>query len=442
MRIILLVLSLVFASNLAAKQVLVSAIEFEGNSRTKRAILLRECAFAVGELVESNHVDSLVERSRQNIWNLNIFNQVTATTTPLGDGFKVTFCVIERWYWLPKFTFENAEVNFNTWWLNKDFNRLTYGLKITNNNFLGALHQLQFSAQLGFARGAGISYGIPYLNTKKTIGIKAAYNYFSSTQAIAAIQNGERIFLQESQELFQKHVAELEINYRKNLYHKHAIAAKVHNYSIDSTLLAYDFLPQSNMLFLELNYHYFFSNRDNISYPLRGIRIEAIPSVLQSFNSQNTVAQIFAVFHHHLPIQKKWNFAYAIHANATTSHNNLPFPFLNSLGMNDYVRGYEYFAYRTPNYVLTKTNFKRELLNIQKFNWPFIRQNRFKTSFLQIYGNAFVDAAYQSSNYQRTLLGYGLGIDFVTYYDTVFRVEFSRTITKQNGIYLHFTKSI
>ena len=36
------------------------------------------------------------------------------------------------------------------------------------------------------------------------------------------------------------------------------------------------------------------------------------------------------------------------------------------------------------------------------------------------------------------LYGYGLGIDFVTYYDIVFRVEFSANKFGETGLFLHF----
>ena len=36
------------------------------------------------------------------------------------------------------------------------------------------------------------------------------------------------------------------------------------------------------------------------------------------------------------------------------------------------------------------------------------------------------------------LYGYGLGLDFVTYYDIVFRVEFSANKFGETGLFLHF----
>jgi hypothetical protein len=40
------------------------------------------------------------------------------------------------------------------------------------------------------------------------------------------------------------------------------------------------------------------------------------------------------------------------------------------------------------------------------------------------------------------LIGYGLGLDFTTYYDIVIRVEAAVNRMSQPGIYVHFIASI
>jgi hypothetical protein len=40
------------------------------------------------------------------------------------------------------------------------------------------------------------------------------------------------------------------------------------------------------------------------------------------------------------------------------------------------------------------------------------------------------------------LLGYGLGLDFTTYYDVVVRIESTLNLMNQPGIYFHFTAPI
>ena len=40
------------------------------------------------------------------------------------------------------------------------------------------------------------------------------------------------------------------------------------------------------------------------------------------------------------------------------------------------------------------------------------------------------------------MVGYGVGLDFVTYYDKVIRVEFSTNKLNEFGFFLHFVQPI
>jgi hypothetical protein len=75
---------------------------------------------------------------------------------------------------------------------------------------------------------------------------------------------------------------------------------------------------------------------------------------------------------------------------------------------------------------------------------------KFATIPYAFYINLYGDAAYaQDTQFSRYnpltnswLLGYGAGIDFVTYYDLVFRLEYSINRFGESGYFLHFTAPI
>ena len=61
----------------------------------------------------------------------------------------------------------------------------------------------------------------------------------------------------------------------------------------------------------------------------------------------------------------------------------------------------------------------------------------------------FVDFGYMYSKSElvysqnNTLLyGYGIGVDFVSYYDIVFRVEYSFNKQNEQNLFFHFNKAI
>jgi hypothetical protein len=108
------------------------------------------------------------------------------------------------------------------------------------------------------------------------------------------------------------------------------------------------------------------------------------------------------------------------------------------------------------HFALLKNNLKFALLPQRTETIGFIKTTKFNTIPLALYLNAFVDMGYvyhYSENpadgiyagntlENSFLIGYGIGIDFTTYYDIVIRVEGSMNRMNQPGLYLHFIAPI
>jgi outer membrane protein assembly factor BamA len=76
---------------------------------------------------------------------------------------------------------------------------------------------------------------------------------------------------------------------------------------------------------------------------------------------------------------------------------------------------------------------------------PGQEKNKFKNLQYAFYANVFADAGYVVNKFtennplnNKMLFSWGLGIDFVTYYDMVIRFEYAWTSTWQNGFYFGF----
>ena len=82
------------------------------------------------------------------------------------------------------------------------------------------------------------------------------------------------------------------------------------------------------------------------------------------------------------------------------------------------------------------------------------RSKKFATIPFSFYLNLHGDAAYvedtQFSNVSKSknrlpnswLYGYGLGLDFVTYYDIIIRLDYSFNKFGESGLFLHFAAPI
>jgi len=118
----------------------------------------------------------------------------------------------------------------------------------------------------------------------------------------------------------------------------------------------------------------------------------------------------------------------------------------------DIVRGYEYYVVHGNNFGIMKNNLKFALLPTREFNVNFIRSEKFSKVHYAFYLNAFFDLGFVDNFFPQQelnnelentlLMGYGLGLDFVTYYDLVFRFEYSFNRMNEHGFFLHFIAPI
>ena len=114
------------------------------------------------------------------------------------------------------------------------------------------------------------------------------------------------------------------------------------------------------------------------------------------------------------------------------------------------MRGYELYVMDGQSYALFKSNVHFQLFNGNRISLPFIPKEQFSETLLRVYAGAHFDVGYVDDRlYFRVnplnnewQYGGGIGLDFVTYYDLVLRVEYSRNKLGEGGIYLHFTKPI
>ena len=139
----------VFAQE-ASTYVVVKEVKIIGNKTTKASIILREIPFNIYDTIRSEDLSSELERVKNNLLNTSIFNFVTVDPVYFdGQNISIYITVEERWYWWPIPIFEIQESNFNTWWVEKDFDRANYGMFLSKQNFRGRKETLSFLLQDG-----------------------------------------------------------------------------------------------------------------------------------------------------------------------------------------------------------------------------------------------------------------------------------------------------
>lgn len=445
---------------------IIRTINYSGNKTTKKFILERELSFKTGDTLSGTELLKRTERSRQNLLNTSLFNFVTIlpscpydTNSPVCRQIDIAVTVKERWYTWPAPVFEVYEQNFNTWWRNgHNLDRASYGFFLWRYNFRGRKESIALICRFGYSQQFGGQYSIPYLNKKQTIGITFTGTYTRNHEIAYATQNNKLLFFKDGNEFARGETSgSIMFSYRQGFYTRHTLDMRYANLTISDTVpdFASDYFVsgKKRMEYFTLSYRISRDFRDFKAYPLKGHyeEIEITKHGLGILPEEKlNVFFVAANFRRYVQIAPRFFGATMVRARWMPGPVP-PYYHQRALGFSTYVRGYEYYVVDGQSYVLGKINFRYQLLKPHVYKIPYFPLEKFNTFHIAIYSGIFADAAYVedrasvASDHNTLgndfLFGYGAGIDFVTYYDIAFRLEYSFNKMGENGFFLHFGAS-
>jgi hypothetical protein len=128
---------------------------------------------------------------------------------------------------------------------------------------------------------------------------------------------------------------------------------------------------------------------------------------------------------------------------ATEKH--VPHILNQGLGYREYLTGYEDYVMDGTDYVITKYNLKIQVIKPSSYTLPFLKAKQFNKIHYALYFNVFADAGYVNNVFPaptNTMVNTwqfsaGAGIDLVTYYDLVFRVDYAINRYGEHGFFIH-----
>lgn len=443
--------------------VIVGQIILSGNKITRPEIIFREILFDSGDVIPLKNWIDYLSKSRQNLLNTSLFNFVeieTLTDEQDSSVTDITFHFIERWYIWPVPLVEIADRNFNEWWETKDFSRLNYGLFLNHNNFRGRRELLQALLLLGYSQTFGISYLKPNINTDQTVGIGFSAFYSRRRELAYATINDQLAYFDAPGD-FSLHSFTVNgtIYYRPQIYQSHSLWLQYNHYSVSDTIYSLNpgfFISREPApRFLSLIYQFRSDHRNLKYYPTSGYYYDLLISkhglgFLQ--NSSLNVLNISTSYKKYLILAPR---LYLL-AGATAKFSfpgEQPYFMNRSLGyMYDFIRGYEYYVVDGQHLGLVKANIKFEIMKPRVINLNFIPTEKFSKLHLALYLGIHSDAGYvydhskhpqNGSKLPNQLLwGNGVGLDVVTYYDRVLRMEYSINRRGEHGLFIHFLAPI
>jgi len=364
----------------------------------------------------------------------------------------------ERWYIWPIPFVQIAERNFNAWWQNKDFSRLDYGLLTTHYNFRGRKELLIALIRLGFNNQFRIIYEKPYINKKQTLGFGLTSGYSHHKEICYSSYDNKQLFYKDVKKNVRQEVdAGLYVVYRNGLYIRHLLQADYNYVRVQDTIIKLNpsYLPsgQHETQYFSLTYKFEYDYRDVKVYPLKGMYASAILTKFGLGILHNEKTDMLSV---KLTFKKFWelsrNFYLASGLKVKISDRSFqPYYIQRGLGyMEDFVRSYEYYVMDGRHYAYFKSELKYAIIPTRLWNMKFIKKGKFNPMPYALYIKALFDGGYVYADQYKEdnslsnswLYGGGLGLDFVTYYDRVLRLEGSINKLGKPGFYIHFIAPI
>jgi outer membrane protein assembly factor BamA len=445
------------------KQVIVGEISLSGNKVTHDRIIYREMEIFQGDTLTFQLFCNLAMQSRTNLLNRGLFNFVTIDTSysvnQITDvpTIDLEYKFIEMWYVWPLPIFELADRNFNSWIESRDWTRVNYGVFITHNNFRGRMEKLKLLLRAGYNQNYMLRYEIPYLTSRQDFGLGIWAGYSRSREIPYAIANDKQVrYKDENAYTRNEYYANVLLTYRQGYRNLHTLLIGYEGFDFADTLIALnnDFtsLQRSKSSYFILSYQFKHDRRDHAPYPLSGYYFEldfnkrgiGFPHADPNFHYLKTT------FDFYKPISKRWFWA----SNVTSKFSgggHQPFHMRRGMGFgNDFVRTFELYVIDGENFGISKNNLKFAVLTPRVSNINIINNERFSKIHYAVYANLFFDAGYTGSKnpwpdtrmQNQLIYGGGIGLDFVTYYDMVFRMEYGINKFRELGFFIHFVAPI
>jgi outer membrane protein assembly factor BamA len=434
----------------------IAGFSVEGNRSTLPHVILRELVLREGDTVAtSDQLYYLLERSRQNVWNMGLFNSVRVLPTYLGGPeVFVTVTVTERWFYWPTPIFKYSDPNFNTWWLTRDLSRTCYGAFLYRYNMRHRNETLYAKVQLGYTRELALRYRFPYIDRRMRWGLAFGAGNARQEELTLGTRGNKREFITlRGRDTRTEWRGDLEFTLRPGHDQRHAFRfGYAATTVLDTVRRAYpNYLPggSASSTFLSAGYTFTWDRRDSRVFPLGGDQwIVRLDRHGLGFGGRNApdVTTFYAGYMRSWRPAPRWSVGGSLRAKATMA-GELPYYIQQGLGYDDYVRGYEYYVIDGEHYVLGKLNALWALVTPREYVFAGMKSDNFRTLYLAVYLNAFVDLGYvrdtryEAANFLANTWqkAAGMGVNVVTSYDQVMRVEYTLNAEFERAFYLHFT---
>ena len=439
----------------ANAQLKVAHIEIEGNIKTKAYIILRELPYKIGSQIREDSLTSLNTVAKQQLINTSLFldAQVTAQQVD-SQNLNILIKVTERWYFFPLPYFKWVDRNLSEWWNTQhhSLDRVNYGINFKQANATGNNDRLTVGLITGYTQQSVLRYQFPYLDKKLRFGMGLGWQYFTQKEINTSTLADKQVFF-KTQDVMQKgYRANVNFFYRPSLFERHSLQIGYGNTSINDTalLLQPKYFPNyaKSLSYFDLNLSYSKIKFDYNAYPSEGNSNEL--GIYQRFSGgYNLTSFQFRKVHAHHINPSHFYLLESNNQGKILANQNYMDSRLMGYG-NMQMNGFEYYVidgnagsifkaewhYLLGSFDVPKTSGIGLVDKINK-RLPDIKYHFWLKAFTNV-GYAYSEYPTNSSKLSNTLLrSAGVGLDILSIYDLVIKIDYSVNQLGDKGVYLH-----
>ncbi len=431
--------------------IVVGKISWSGNKITKNHIISRELEFKEGDTLSYSEFIKKKKKSQENLLNRSLFNFATFTTSDTANRTDVHIDFVERWYVWPIPILDFADRNINVWWQTKDFSRINYGIDLRVENFRGRMETLHIILQNGYDKAFVGRWSIPYIDKKQKLGMSFAAGLVYSRETSYNIIDNHLLYQKFEDDFARKfYYFNLGLSYRVKYNSFHSVQLSYNDLWLNDSLLILNpdlTYGENEFAYFTLSYTYKLDHRDYKPYPLNGyyFDLKFVQLGFGVLTKDMSISSMEFNFDQYFNIYKRLYFAYRLSAIYTNDNNFQPYFVTRGLGTGGFdMRGYELVVVNGQKLGLFKSNIKFEVIPMKVRRIKWIKTEKFGKLFYALYTNVFFDMGYASDlqTWQNNELGnqllwtLGAGVDIISFYDIVVRLEYSINKQSQTGFYL------
>ena len=435
-------------------KIYIENILIEGNLKTKKIIIINEIDIKKGDKLSCSDLKKRIESSKENLLRTPLFNTVNIEAEHNDKKVTISIKVTEKWYLWPEVMITYADQNFSNWLKNKEYLRSDMGIGLKKYNFRGRNEKIYAFAMTGYDNAFFIDYSKIKLDKTGKHSISSYFRFTKRNETQYSIVNDKvQYFSTDAGFAMKEYKALLTYSYRPKPNIAHQTLIGYHTRTVNDSILHknIDYFGEENTAsqYFFLRYIFSFNSTNSRIFPTGGKKLSiSIQKTGFGFfpDKSPKSAYVSIKYYHYIKLSKIFSSRNHISTKSTFGKRT-PFFTSGALGYSNSLSGYEFYTVHGKKYIFMQQRVAALLLK-NEINLSFLPLKQFNKIPISIYFEVYGGYGYVQNNSNlyiqnnrlanQNLLSLGTGINFVTYYDKLLRVEYSINHLKEHGFFLHF----